>query len=472
MREVRLSDITVGNCSADEKNTLTFREKIEVAKLLDKLGISVIELGAVSGNMADNLLIKSIASSITESTVAVCAPFEPEAIAAVWEALGDAKKPRLQICAAVSTARMEYVYHKKANAMLDAAKNSVEACRALCSDVEFIAEDATRADFDYLCEMISAVIAAGASTVTVCDTAGVMLPDEFGNFISKLYERVPSLNNVVLGVRCSNALSVADASAAMAVKAGAREIKVTALPSDSVSLGGIAKLISAKSDVLGVSYTVKTTEINRILQGIERLCSKTASESSPFEDGVRKYPEDMAFTKDDGIDEIVKGASFLGYDLNDTDKTRIWNAFREIAKRKERVGIGELEAIIASEAMQVPATYTLENYVVTTGNAIGILAHVKLRKGNECFDGLSLGDGPIDAAFLAIEKITGHHYELDDFQIQAITEGREAMGQTIVKLRAGGKVYSGRGISTDIIGSGVAAYVSALNKILYEEENA
>lgn len=473
MREIRISDLTVGGYSSGDKSTLTFREKIEVAKLLEKLGVSVIELGNLTGEMADLLLIKSVASSVKEITVAVCPGFSPEAVSAVWDALKGAEHPRLQVCAAVSTARMEYVYHKKADDMIRTAVDAVRACVKVCSDVEFLAEDATRADLDYLSKMLEEVITAGATTVTICDTAGAMLPDEFGAFLNTLYEKVPALRNVAVGICCSDALGVATATEVAAIRAGISEIKVSALSSNGGSLREIAKLLSEKGSDLGVGTQVRTTELNRVLQSIERLCNKTNGRiKSPFEDGVREYPKDMAFTRNDGMEEIVKGAAFLGYDLNDDDRVRIWNAFCEVAKRKDRVSIGELEAIIASEAMQVPPTYTLENYVVTTGNKIDISAHVKLKKGEEIFDGLSLGDGPIDAAFLAIEKIIGHHYELDDFQIQAITEGREAMGQTVVRLRAGGKVYSGKGISTDIIGAGVAAYVNALNKILYEEENA
>ena len=141
-----------------------------------------------------------------------------------------------------------------------------------------------------------------------------------------------------------------------------------------------------------------------------------------------------------------------------------------IAKRKEKVGLKELDAIVATSAMQVPSTYKLDTYVITSGNTISATAHIKLTKNGADAEGVYIGDGSIDAAFQAIEKITGCHYELDDFQLQAVTEGREAMGQTIVKLRSNGKVYSGRGISTDIVGAGIQAYLSALNKIIYEED--
>lgn len=470
MKELRISDITLALCASGEISPLTFRKKTEIAKLLDEAGVSVIELGQLSGSIADNLLIKSVASAVRNSKLALCAGFTEDGIKASWEALKEAKRPRLQVIAAVSTARMEYVYHKKPDAMLQTIANAIKVCRALCEDVEFVAEDATRADPEYLCRALTAAIDAGAKTVTLCDTAGAMLPGEFGAFLRGIYARLPQMEDVCVGVRCSAAMDTANSAAVEAISAGAGLVKASAIRADAVRLSSMARILASKQDYLGVSCGLNNTQINCILEDIERLCSKEETKRSPFEDGVRQYPENMAFTEDDQIADVMKGAALLGYDLDETDEMRVWNAFRKIVSRKQRVTIGELDAIIASEAMQVPSTYTLENYVVTTGNAIGILAHIKVRKGEQTYDGLSLGDGPIDAAFLAIEQITGHHYELDDFQIQSITEGREAVGQTIVKLRSNGKVYPGRGLSTDIIGAGVAAYLSALNKILYEEE--
>ena len=160
----------------------------------------------------------------------------------------------------------------------------------------------------------------------------------------------------------------------------------------------------------------------------------------------------------------------LGYDLSEEDGAAVYEAFLRIAARKESVGRKELESIVASAAMQVPPTYRVESYVINSGNIITATAHMKLRRDDRLKEGISTGDGPIDAAFLAIEQIVGHHYELDDFQIQAVTEGREAMGETVVKLRSNGKLYSGRGVSTDIVGSSIRAYVNALNKIVYEED--
>jgi len=169
---------------------------------------------------------------------------------------------------------------------------------------------------------------------------------------------------------------------------------------------------------------------------------------------------------------VLKAVEKLGYDLSEEDGVRVFESFRRIAERKEQISSKELDTIVASAAMQVPAAYVLEHYVITSSNIISSVAHIKVRKDEQILEGLAPGDGSIDAAFMALEQIVGCHYELDDFQIQSVTEGREAMGETLVKLRSNGKLYSGRGISTDIVGASIQAYINALNKIVYEEEEA
>ena len=174
----------------------------------------------------------------------------------------------------------------------------------------------------------------------------------------------------------------------------------------------------------------------------------------------------------DSIESVRKAVEKLGYDLTADDMEKVWSCFSQIAEKKDLISLRELDAIVAAEAMQVPPVYHDIRYVINTGNTISAMAHMKLKYHDREIEGIAAGDGSIDAAFNSIEKATGRHFELDDFQIQAITEGREAVGETIVKLRHEGKLYSGRGISTDIVGSGILAYLNALNKIVYEEEEA
>jgi len=465
MKQIRISDVTMKQSA--EGFALSFKEKIELSKLLDRLGTDLIELEGIASPRIDGLRIKSIAAAVKDSIIAVPVQLNEESVSLTWNALQQAKKPRLQVCAPVSPVQMEYLFHKKPEAMLAAIQSTIAACRKCCSDVEFIADDASRSEPAFLHKVLNTAMEAGATTVTLCDTAGTMLPGEVSAFIRELYAAVPALSGVTLGISCANTLSMADACAVAAVTAGAGELKTAAYPLNNANLANIARLINAKGHAMDVFCGIRVTQLSRIIDQIAWMCQPgkhtVGQATGQEEDGVY-------LTVHDDAAAIAKTTQNLGYDLSEEDIAKVYDAFLQIAQKKERVSAKELDAIVASAAMQVPSTYQLDTYVVTSGNTISATAHIKLLKNGQSVEGVCMGDGSIDAAFLAIEKITGCHYELDDFQLQAVTEGREAMGQTVVKLRAGGKVYSGRGISTDIVGAGIRAYLSALNKILYEEE--
>ena len=223
MNEIRISDVTMKQTGADI--SLSFKEKIELCKLLDKLGVTVIELEPIVNTKIDSLRVKSAAAAVKNSIVAVPVALNPESVQITWNALKEAKKARLQVCAPVSPVQMEYLFHKKPDAMLSSIRDTIRECCRLCADVEFVADDATRSDAAFLYEAIAAAIEAGAGTVTVCDTAGAMLPNEFTSFIRELYANVPALKDVCLGISCSDSLSMADACAIAGVRYGAREIK-------------------------------------------------------------------------------------------------------------------------------------------------------------------------------------------------------------------------------------------------------
>ena len=466
MINITITDMTMRQ--SGKGVSLSFREKIELVKLLDKLGVDIIEVSPITSPKIDRLLIKSISSAVKDSTVAVSVGLSEENIAIAWSALEEAKHPRLQVTAPVSAVQMEYLAGKKPEAMLAAIGDLVGKCRALCPEVELIADDATRADPAFLQEVIRTALNAGAAVITLCDAAGMMLPDQLTEFIQNTYAAVPELGQVTLGIACKNELSMADSCAVAAIRCGAGEVKCAAYGEDVIKLETMAKVISARGSSFDVACGIRTTQMKRILGQVAWMCQTGRSSTSPFDSGVQSG-EGLFLTVHDDLSAVMKAAAKLGYDLSEEDGTKVFEAFSRIAARKETVGAKELDAIVASAAMQVPPTYRLETYVINSGNTISATAHVKLTKNGVMTEGISLGDGPIDAAFLAIEQIAGHHYELDDFQIQAVTEGREAMGESVVKLRSGGKLYSGRGISTDIVGASVHAYINALNKIVYEE---
>lgn len=465
---IRISDMTMKQIGTGGSFSLSFKEKIELSKILEKLGVDVIEIEGITKNRADELRIKSIASSIKNSILAVPVELNDESVERTVAALKEAKHPRLQVIAPVSVVQMEYLFHMKSSAMLEAITKTVSKCRELCDDVEFIADDATRCDSQFAKDAILAAINAGANTITICDTAGTSLPEEVSSSIAKLKETIPELENVVLGVSCSNELAMADACAIAAVRAGACEVKCAAYAVNTVSLGNIAKIIAGRGDAWNVNLGIRMSGITRSINQINWMCRTDRSNGSPFDTGVSADEEELFLDVNDTLPNVMNAARVLGYDLSDEDAVKVYESFLRIVTKKEQISFKELDAIIASNALQVPESYVIDNYVINSSNFSSATAHISLKKDEQKLEAVCIGDGPIDAAFLAIEQIIGKHYELDDFQIRAITEGREAMGETIVKLRNEGKVFSGRGISTDIVASSILAYVNALNKITYE----
>ena len=469
MEMIRISDITMKQIAKHGEYALSFKGKLEISKLLDRLGVSVIELEGIQNARADALRVKSIATAVKDSIVAVPVELTEESVAATWDALKEARHPRLQVVAPVSTVQMEYISRKKPDAMLECIKTIVGACAKHTADVEFLAEDATRSDPAFLRSAVETAIAAGASTVTICDAAGAMLPEEFAAFMTELTAAIPALQTVKVGVACANTLAMADACAVAAVRAGVREIKTSAVSSETSSLSNVAGILAAREELFGVKCPLHTVELKRIIRQIVWMCQTKRNKTSPFDDGVQDAAPEFELSLGDDVNSVLKAARELGYELSTEDAQAVWEASQEVLRHKERVGARELDAIIASVALQVPPTYQVESYLINSGNNISAMAHLKLSHHGQTTEGIALGDGPIDAAFLAIEQIIHHHYELDDFQIRAVTEGHEAMGETVVRLVSNGRLYSGRGISTDIVGSSIQAYVNALNKIAYEE---
>ena len=471
MKPIKFIDMTLRQAGLSSDNALTFKEKLEIARLLDRLKVDIIELPAIRGGKADQLSNKTIAS-LLNTAIAVAIDIGESNVEETWESIRSAGKPRLNVVAPVSPVQMEYTAHKKAPAMLEAIKEKVKQCRFYAENVEFTAADATRAEMDFLCKAVDTAIEAGAGKITLCDTAGIMLPDEFAAFLKEVKDRVPALENVQLYVEISDALNMGAACGAAAIALGVEGIKCTAAPAGYPTLEQMVRLVQVKGADLGVSTNLRVTELNRTVSQIARLMQPKEESDSAF--GNIAIGESTAINvcldSNDEIGEVIKVIRQLGYDLSDEDNTRVFEAFRRVVVKKQFVGSKELDAIVASTALQVPSTYRIENYVINSGNIISTTANILLEKNGEKIRGVGVGDGPIDAAFQAIEQIIGHHYELDDFQIQTVTEGRDAMGSALVKLRADGKVYSGNGISTDIIGASIRAYISALNKIVYEQD--
>jgi len=362
---------------------------------------------------------------------------------------------------------MEYISHAKPAAMLQKIKELVSYACELCDFVEFEAEDATRSDADFLAKAIAAALEAGAKAVTICDTASVAITEELVSLINNLYASVPALKDAELGVAAYNELGMANALAISAINCGATYTKTAVTKTGLNTTESFVHLIRLRGEQMGITTGINVTELSRTATQIKTIAKNRRSETTPFDNKIGEETK-VTISKDSDISEISKAVKDLGYTLSDDDTAKVYEAFLSTAAKKE-VGAKELEAIVASEALQVPPTYKLVSYAVNCSNVIAPTAHIVVEKNGNELCGLSTGDGPIDASLLALEQIVGCHYELDDFQIQAVTEGREAMGEALIKLRFDGLLYSGRGISTDIMGASIKAYLNALNKIVYEE---
>lgn len=458
MRRIGIADATL--CRAD--NAFSFKEKIDIARQLEKLDGDVIELPEIQNARIDTLLIKTISTFVKKNTISVAAGMSIESIENAAIALSTAAHPRIRIELPTSPVSMEYVCHKKPDKMLAWVEKVVSLAKEKCNSVEFCALDASRAESAFLDAVIQTAIASGADEITLCDDAGEMLPDDFADFVKNITENI----TVPVNVRCNNQNSMACANAIMAVRAGAAGVK-TAVGDTGVSLEHFADMVKNCGNRYGFYSDIRYTELHRTVKQIGWVLSNAKSAKGSVTSAVID-DEPVHLDMNDDKDTVTAAVIKLGYDLSEEDKSLVYQEFLRVAEKK-KVGAKELEAIVASVALQVPPTYELLNYVVNSGNVISTSAQITLRKDGKELQGISIGDGPIDAAFSAIGQIIGYRYELDDFQIQAVTEGTEAMGSALVKLRFEGKLYSGNGISTDIIGAGIRAYINAVNKIVYEE---
>lgn len=454
MKKIIVSDVTPVK-SEELKKKLTFREKLSVASAIDLTGADIINLPALINSKENEVIYRTIAETVQNATVMVNAGDSDESIETAYNCIKEAKKCGLIIAMPVSTALMEYGYHLKSSAMQDKIVALCKTALTKTQNVEFVAKDAMRAEKGFVEKIAVAIKELGVDTITISDEAGDAFPEDF----VELVKSIKSAADIKVFVEPNDKISLATACAIEAVKAGADGVKTTMIGS-GVSPATLSDVIRAKGIDIGVSCNLDVTKIHAISEPVETTGEEKASDEVKVSDKLK-----IGAT----IDEVCAYTKKLGYELSDEDIGKVYEEFKRVIIKTEIMGAREMEAIIASTAMQVPSTYHLVNYIVNSGNVIPPTANIILEKNGEKLSGVSTGDGPVDAAFQAIEQVIGHHYELDDFQIHSVTKGREAVGSALIRLRANGKLYSGNGVSTDIIGACVRAFINAINKIVHEE---
>ena len=460
MKKIIVSDYTLKELCTKDGSQLLFREKLSVALSISRYGADVIELPPVKKAKEDSVVYKTISESVKNSKILIPVGITGESVKIAAECVKSALHPVLQVSLPVSTVQMEYMYRLKGPKMVETIKTLVSMCRSYSEEVEFEALDATRAEIPFLIECIKAAEEEGATSIALSDDSGEMMGDEIGAFVSEVKKET----KLPLIIKVSDHLSMGVSDALFALKAGADGVKCSITGGNALSTDDFASALRAKGDKIGVRSSLKFTEIHSDIETLLKSMQKSVKEEENATlDGAVFL--DSSSTQEE-VSEAVKA---LGYDLDGDDEKKVYDAVKRLTEKKSSIGAKELEAVVASSAMQVPATYTLKSYVSTISNMVNAVSNVILEDENGTLSGVATGDGPIDSAFKAIETCIGHHYELDDFQIQAVTEGKEALGSALVRLRSSGRLYSGNGLSTDICGASIRAYINALNKIAYEE---
>ena len=465
----RMKKITISDATLRSEKEMTFRERLEVLRLAAASGADVVELGKISSFDRGAMLFCRTAVALAGGCVISVEADTAEGIEAAASALSGAAHGRISVALPLSTVQAEYTYHIKPDVITSKISELVRAASQVCTDVEFRALDALRADPSVLDAAFAAASEAGASLFTICDGTGEFLPAEAADAVSRLLSLPTAGSETRVGAEISDRLGTSVGTSVEAVRAGASQI-VCSFTDTACPVCLFAEFVTARQQTLGAACGLDMTKLRHTAERIRKTASGsgTAAKST----AIAAAGGDGRVDAGASPEQVAEAVRLLGYDLSYDDQSKVYSSFVKLAGQtgKKSISSKELDAIVASNAMQVAPTYKLDTYVINSGNTISSTAFITLDRRGEKLTGFCVGDGPIDAAFLAIEQIAGHHFELDDFQIQAVTEGREAMGDALVRLRDGGNLYSGKGLSTDIIGASIMAYLNALNKIAYNQK--
>jgi len=479
---------------------MNVEEKLEVAKQLARLNVDVIEAGFPYSSPEDFEAVKTIAQTVKGPTIAGLCRAVPADIDRTWEAVKYADKPRIHTFIATSDIHLEQKLKKTRQQVLDAAVAAVKRAKSYCEDVEFSAEDAVRTEFDYLVEVVQAVIEAGATTVNIPDTVGYAIPDEFGMLIANLFERVPNIGNAVISVHCHNDLGLAVANSLAAVRAGARQVECTingiGERAGNAALEEIVMALNTRKDLFGFTTGINTKEIFRTsrlvsdLTGLVVQANKAIVGSNAFahEAGIHQHgviqdrrtyeimdaesiglaQSRLVLGKHSGRHGLEKRLKELGYELTPEELDRAFERFKETADKKKEIFDEDLEAIIADQVYTIPEKYHLQCMNVMTSLDGMPTATLKIRTdtGEDLIDS-GIGVGSVDAVYKTIDKIIQIPHSLIDYVVKSVTGGTDAFAEVTVKLGDNGNIYTGRGTSLDIVEASAKAYLQAINKLVY-----
>jgi len=498
--EERISvfDTTLRDGEQSPGCSLNLEEKVRMARQLELLHVDVIEAGFPIASVGDFEAVHLIARTIEHCTVAALCRTVKKDIDRAWEAIQYAKKPRIHTFIATSDIHLAHKLKKTRQQVLDDAVGAIQYAKSLCPEVEFSCEDASRSDIDYLCEIVTAAITAGATIINLPDTVGYAIPEEYGAMFQTVRGRVPGAQNVTFSSHCHNDFGLAVANSLAAVRNGARQIECTingiGERAGNAALEEIVMAIRTRKEILGLDTNVNTEEIYKSSKLLTTLtgmmvqrnkaivgANAFAHEAGIHQDGMLKSrityeimtPQSVGIKhstlvlgKHSGRHALKQRYVELGYNLSDLELEQAYQTFCTIADQKKDIFDEDLVAIVEDRETSADDFYHLENIQVFSGTNLRPTATVELRLRDERFVDSATGDGPVDAAYKAIERITGEVGKLTEYSIKSVTFGHDAIGEVFVRVDFDGVMFNGRAVSTDVITGSAKAYLEALNRAM------
>lgn len=499
MRQVLIFDTTLRDGEQSPGVNLNVEEKVEIATQLAKLRVDVIEAGFPVASPGDFAAVEAVASQIKGPTIAALARTMEKDIDKAWEALRYAERPRIHTFIATSPVHMQYKLRKSPDEVLRMAVEAVRHAKSLTNDVEFSAEDAARSDRGFLREIFEAVIEAGATVINIPDTVGYSTPWEFADLVSYVKANTAGIDRVTISVHCHNDLGLAVANSLAAVTAGATQVECTinglGERAGNAALEEVVMALRTRKDYFDVSVGIDTTHIYRTSRLVSSLTAvfvqpnkavvgdnAFAHESGIHQDGILKerttyeimtpesvgLPESrLVLGKHSGRHAFSEKLKALGYSLTRDEMEKAFNRFIELADKKKQVSDRDIEAIVEDELVATPGFFELEYIHVISGNHAVPTATVRLKTVDGSVEEAACGDGPVEAVFKAVDAAAKLETHLVSYSLNAVTGGKDALGEATVRIKDNGDTYVGRGTSTDVIEASAKAYVQAINKLLH-----
>ncbi len=500
MAQLKIFDTTLRDGEQAPGCSMDLAEKIEIAQALERMKVDVIEAGFAIASQGDFVSVQTIAKTLKNCTVASLSRATKKDIDTAWDAVKDAKSPLIHTFLATSPTHMQYKLKMSEQEVLDAIAQMVAYARNLAPQVEFSAEDAMRSDPKFLARAVDTAIRAGAQVINIPDTVGYATPAEMAQMIGYLRQNVEKIDTVSLSVHCHNDLGLAVANSLAAVMAGATQVEGTingiGERAGNAALEEIVMAMHTRPDLYPVQCNVDTTRISPTSRlvfsvlGVNAPINKAVVGQNAFahEAGIHQHgvmanratyeimtPESigllqnkMVLGKHSGRHAVEERLSALGYTLEKEELDKLFEQFKALCDRKKTISDHDLEALAVHRLSDVSRTtgYKLERFTVNSGNYVTSNAVVSVLHDGERFEEVALGDGPIDAAFNAVDKlIPAEAHSLEDYSIQTISEGKDAQGEAMVKIRCGDRVVTGRGLSTDVMEASILAYINGMNKL-------